>query len=356
MIYKLALKFRHALFDKGWRKQHDSEVPTICIGNVTVGGTGKTPHTEMILRFLDQDGDWASRNIAVLSRGYKRRSKGFQQVDMTSTAAFSGDEPLQIKKKFPGVTVAVDKDRVEGCDFLCHPDKLQTSKKGDRCYNKNFPPADLIILDDAFQHRSLKATVNIVLVDFNRPLSEDKLLPYGSLRDLPSRVRSADIIIVTKCPKYLSDQERAMSIESLKLGKDAPKVFFTTMEYCKPTGIFQQMDTRYIYSQRLILFSGIAQDTPLRNYLSDSYHIVKHLSFADHHTYSKADIKSIENAADKWPTAAVATTEKDAQRILDYPRMPRDLKTKMFQVPIRAVFFSEEEQKEFETTLLGLMK
>lgn len=356
MIYKLALKIRHAFFDKGWRKQYTCDVPTICIGNVTVGGTGKTPHTEMLLRMLLKNENWSGKNIAVLSRGYKRQSKGFQQVEVTSPAFFSGDEPLQIKKKFPGVTVAVDKDRVEGCGFLCHPETLEKSKKARRCRNIDIRPSDVIILDDAFQHRTLKASVNIILVDYNRPVYEDKLLPYGSLRDLPSRIREADIIIVTKCPEYLSDTEKTAFKDGLRLGDAPVKVFFTMMEYCKPTGVFPQMDSRYTYAKRLILLSGIANATPLRNYLSDSYQIVKHLSFPDHHSFTHSDMKSLIGTTEKWPTAAVATTEKDAQRLLDYPRIPRDLKSKMFQVPIRAVFFSEEEQKEFETTLFGLIK
>lgn len=356
MIYKLALKIRHAFYDKGWRKQHTSDVPTVCIGNVTVGGTGKTPHTEMILRMLLKDEYWGGKNIAVLSRGYKRQSKGFQQVEVSSPAFFSGDEPLQIKKKFPSVTVAVDNDRVEGCGFLCHPETLEKSKKARKCRNIDIQPADIIILDDAFQHRSLKASVNIVLVDFNRPVYEDSLLPYGTLRDLPSRIKAADIIIVTKCPEYLTEAEKVAFRDNLRLGDSAAKVFFTTMEYCRPEGVFPQMDSRYTYAKRLILLSGIANATPLRNYLSDTYQIVKHLSFPDHHTFTQSDMKSLIAATDKWQTAAVATTEKDSQRILDYPRVPRDLKSKMFHIPIRAVFLSEEEQKEFETTLFGLIK
>ena len=128
--YWLSLKLRHFFYDSGLRKVSSADVPTICIGNITVGGTGKTPHTEMLIRTLLQDEEWGSRSIAVLSRGYKRKTKGFQQVTSDGTALAYGDEPLQIKKKFPGITVAVDKSRTEGCDFLAHPDKLQTTKKG----------------------------------------------------------------------------------------------------------------------------------------------------------------------------------------------------------------------------------
>ena len=202
--YWLTLKARHMMFDCGIRKVNRTEVPSICVGNIAVGGTGKTPHTEMILRMLLSDDEWAYRNIAVLSRGYKRKTKGFQQVTLDGTAKEYGDEPLQIKKKFPYVTVAVDKSRKEGCGFLCHPETLQTSKKARRCLNKDVAKADLIILDDAFQHRSVKASVSIVLIDYNRPLFKDHLMPLGRLRDLPERIKAADIVIVTKCPSDLN--------------------------------------------------------------------------------------------------------------------------------------------------------
>ena len=136
--YWLALKIRHFMFDNGLRKVQKTEVPSICVGNITVGGTGKTPHTEMILRLLLEDQDWGNKDIAVLSRGYKRKTRGFQQVTSHGTAKEYGDEPMQIKSKFPNITVAVDKSRNEGCNVLCHPHTVNTSRKGRRCKDKNF--------------------------------------------------------------------------------------------------------------------------------------------------------------------------------------------------------------------------
>ena len=198
--YWLTLKVRHMMYDCGLRKVTSPEVPSICVGNITVGGTGKTPHTEMILRTLLSDSEWGLRNIAVLSRGYKRKIKGFQQVVADGTAKEYGDEPMQIKSKFPTVTVAVDKSRKEGCTLLCHPELVQTARKARKCRFKDFPKSDLIILDDAFQHRAIKPKVNIVLVDYNRPIFKDHLMPLGRLRDLPERIAAADIIMVSKCP------------------------------------------------------------------------------------------------------------------------------------------------------------
>ena len=359
--YTLTLRLRHFLYDKGLKKVRRADVPTICVGNVTVGGTGKTPHPEMILRML-LSSDWAGgRNLAVLSRGYKRRSRGFQQVMTDSPSAFSGDEPLQIKKKFPGVTVAVDKDRVEGCDLLAHPEKLQEGKRRlRRCKDKDFPSAGIVILDDAFQYRRLKATLDIVLVDWNRPVYKDKLMPFGRLRDLPSRLRAADIIIVTKCPHELDNWAKTSFAYTLGLPDFATStcsgtnakgkvqhVFYTTVDYDAPLPVFDDSDPRYVYSKRLILFTGIANDGAMRRYLCDKYKIVRRYRFPDHHRYSRADFARLSAAASKWPTAVLMTTEKDARRVADAKNIPPQLRERMFSLPIRAEFLSPAEKTIF---------
>lgn len=368
--YYLVLKIRHGMYNKGFiYKSHEAEVPTICIGNITAGGTGKTPHTEMLLRTLQISDDWAFRNVAVLSRGYKRKSKRFQQVVTGGTAGFYGDEPIQIKKKFPAVTVAVDKDRVEGCQFLCHPEMLETSKKAKKCVDKDFLPSDLIILDDAFQYRKLKASYNIVLVDYNRPINKDRLIPFGRLRDLPSRLRVADAIIITKCPHYMENSDREEFLKGLGYKNFNPdsceatnkkggvqKVFFTCINYQPLVQIYEEGDTRYIYSKKLILFSGIAKDTPLRCFLSDKYKIVKRFKFDDHHNYSGSDIKSIEAATKVNPTAVVATTEKDAQRLVDCKKVTRRLKERLFQIPIETAFLSKLEESVFSDSLIDALR
>lgn len=368
--YYLTLKVRHTLYDKGLRKSHEAEVPTVCVGNITAGGTGKTPHTEMILKALLRSDDWGMREIAVLSRGHKRRSKGFQQVDRRGTADFYGDEPLQIKKKFPGVTVAVDRDRIEGCHFLTHPEELKTSKKGRRCENKEFRPADVIVLDDAFQHRALKATFNIVLVDWNRPIYKDKLLPFGRLRDLPERLFKADTLIVTKCPVYLENWERIEWLRPLGIkdfdpdtcegtGRGGKKmtILFTSINYCPLEPVYpDEGNSRYVYSKMAILFSGIAKDTPLRRYLSDTYKIVKRFAFPDHYRYTSSDFKKIAAAAKEDPTAVVVTTEKDAQRVRDIKKVPDMLRERLFQVPIQVAFLTDREQEVFEEKMLSALR
>ncbi len=367
--YWLTLRLRNLFYDKGWKKSVKAEVPTVCVGNITVGGTGKTPHTEMILRTLLQSDRWGYSNIAVLSRGYKRTTKGFQKVPWNAAEAdMYGDEPVQIAGKLPIVTVAVDADRVEGCHFLCHPDELETSKKARRCKDKVIPKADIIVLDDAFQHRALKAAINIVLVDYNRPLQKDKLLPLGRLRDLPGRVKDADILIVTKCPSFLDEWEKGKWAESLHVSDYSPvtckgrsaggkeqTLLFTTVEYKPMEPVFEEADSRFTYAKRLILFTGIAKDNVLRSYLSDSYKIIKRFSYPDHHRFTKGDLRALGKAIKANPTALICTTEKDAARLKGNPKTTLEIKKRLFQVPIEVQFLTPEEKEIFESTLLGML-
>ena len=367
--YSLTLACRHALYNIGLFKSHKATVPTICVGNITVGGTGKTPHTEMILRMLLEDERWQDKNIAVLSRGYKRKSKGFQQVVVDGTAEDFGDEPLQIKRKFPQVTVAVDKSRKEGCMFLTNPELLQTSKKAARCLYKDMPKADIIVLDDAFQHRALKPDFSAVLIDYNRPVFKDHLMPIGRLRDLPSRLSAADALIVTKCPTYIDDEQRAawaadlglkefdpQTCEGIRSNGKRQKIFFTYINYDTPQAVYPEGDTRYLYAKRLILFSGIANDAPLRHFLCGEYKIVKHFNFPDHHKFTRSDIYSIRNASDTYPTSVIMTTEKDCQRVRDCKFVPGSLKDRMFHIPIKVGFLGDEDRNIFKSMLTSFLK
>ena len=234
--------------------------------------------------------------------------------------------------------------------------------------------ADVIVLDDAFQYRRLKADVNIVLVDYNRPVQKDKLMPWGRLRDLPSRLKAADILIVTKCPSYLDEWEKGKwakqlgvenystatctGVRKLRKGKEKVQtVLFTSIGYEPMVPVFpEEADSRFMYAQRLILFTGIAKDMPLRAYLSDKYKEVKRFSFPDHHKYTNGDIAKVARAVKEFPTACVATTEKDAQRIVDTKKVPETLRKRLFQVPINIQFLSPAEQEIFETTLLDLLR
>lgn len=366
--YRLILKLRHRLYDSGIRKVSRSPIPAVSVGNVAVGGTGKTPHTEMILRLLLSHSRWKGKNIAVLSRGYKRKTKGFQQVVTDGRAADFGDEPMQIKRKFPNVTVAVDKDRVEGCSFLADPGLLSTSKKARKCRNRDISRQNLVILDDAMQYRTLKPDVSIVLVNYSKSPYEDKLLPAGRLRDLPERIETADIVIVTKSPFYMDEWERSRKIASLRMRSYNPEtctavnrqgekqhIFFSGIRYCQPEAVFTDGDSRYTYSKKAILVSGIADDTPLVRYLSDSYKVVRRISFPDHHNFTDTDIRTICKAAAEHPTALIATTEKDSQRFLDCGNIPESIRQKMFYIPIKVDFIHDGEEERFISVLDSLL-
>lgn len=365
--YYLVLKARDRRWSKPGRKYSYAEVPTLSVGNVTVGGTGKTPHVEMILRLLQQSPEWCDKQLAVLSRGYKRDSTGFQQVTAEGSAAMYGDEPMQIKKKFPGVVVAVDKKREQGCDLLVHPEKLKGRKWAKKCWNREFPAANYIILDDAFQYRKLKTNRTVVLVDYNHPVQKDMLLPLGRLRDLPERIYDADAVIVTKCPAELEDDTRIAFVQELGFTEYRqstceavnPKghrqlILFTTVHYEPLAGVYSTSEPRYTYAKKAIVVTGIAKDGPLRAYLSDTYKITDRFRFPDHHRYAWKDITRIQGAVDKQPTAAVVTTEKDAQRLLDCTGMPQTLMERMFYVPISVDFLTDGEREVFTEFIISI--
>lgn len=370
LIYQKILERRHARFDRNPSLVQKADVPTICVGNVTVGGTGKTPHTEMILRMLLGSDAWKGASIAVLSRGYKRRSEGFQVVQPDCDASFTGDEPLQIKRKFPEVTVVVDKDRVEGCELLAHPGTINIHKGTKHSVCRDWPAADIVVLDDAFQYRRLKADLDVVLVDYNRPVSNDRLLPFGHLRDLKERVYLADVIIVTKCPEGMYEEEKLSFLADMSLEDYDPSkgtalyrkngaertitVLFTTIRYGNGIPVLDAGNSRYSYSKNIFLFTGIADDTPLLNHLSGKYKIAGHQKFPDHHRYVPGDFASMISFVRNNPTSAVFTTEKDAQRVREVKRLPAELAERMIMVPIEAGFLSPVDREIFESILASM--
>ena len=360
MIYKLILTLRDLRYRSG-KHSVKAEVPTICVGNITVGGTGKTPHVEMILRrLLGAEKLWSP---AVLSRGYGRRSRGFQHVTVETDPAFCGDEPLQIKRKFPLVTVAVDKDRVEGCSILAHPELAAGIRK---CRDKEFPASDIIILDDAWQYRRLSADLNIVLVAYDKPVTRDSLLPAGRLRDLKRRLYDADVVIVTKCPYALDEGEKLEYARLLGFdgwdpagaratrGTKTLTLLFTGISYCKPEPVFEAGDSRYTYSAKAVLLTGIADDAPLRMHVSDGCRIMEQLRFPDHHRFTRSDVRRMRAVMRRHPTACFLTTEKDAQRLRARKDVPQELQARLFHIPITVDFLSDGEREIFDKYLTTL--
>ncbi|MBR5856522.1 MAG: tetraacyldisaccharide 4'-kinase [Bacteroidales bacterium] len=338
--YWLALKTRHFLYDKNIIKGREFDVPVVCVGNITVGGTGKTPHTEMLIRMLA-----GKYNIAVLSRGYRRKTKGFRIASVNDTFREVGDEPLQIKQKFPNVTVAVCSNRVEGIE------KLLALPEGVKGEQQDSTKPELIILDDAYQHRKVKPSHSIVLINWSRPIFGDDLLPIGRLRDLPEQIKRANTVIVTKSPVAVEtdgiiDEERtalAVKAEEAKWRRnlhlrDDQKLLFSIINYCAPQPVFNSIgDSRYIYSGKAIYFTGIANDAEFRNNLVRKYKILDSLKFADHKNFSRLDVRQINSWASKNPTAVIFTTEKDSKRLLQCSALSQSVKSRLFYIPIETV-------------------
>lgn len=345
MLYRLILQLRKRRYDR-MKGVTILPQPVVCIGNITVGGTGKTPHTELVLRLLEEIPAWKGKKVAVLSRGYGRKSKGALVLDMSSTASQAGDEPRQIKRKFPDVDVVVCRDRIKAAG-IC--------------------PADIYVMDDGFQYRALKATLNVVLVDSNRPVWKDCLLPFGRLRDLKSRLSDADVIIMTKCVSEPSEAVKAdiagklgildFSVQTMRgISKSGrcQTLLFTGMDSLPLKSVFPEAESRYVYSAKSVAFSGIADDRGFLSHLRSISQLQASLRFPDHHSYTPSDISSIMKMVARYPTAVVVTTEKDAQRILNLESVPDTLREKLFYVPIEASFFSEESREAFADILARL--
>ncbi|MBP5210906.1 MAG: tetraacyldisaccharide 4'-kinase [Bacteroidales bacterium] len=323
--YYSVLKIRDTLYKTGKKKSYSFDVPIISIGNVTVGGTGKTPHTEMFIREYLRQG----KKVAVISRGYGRKTKQAIVVSERHTHIEVGDEPLQIKRKFPNVTVVVDKNRRQAIENLLNVDEKP----------------DIIILDDAFQYRKIKPSRQIVLIDYNRPVFKDSLLPLGRLRDLPERIGEADTVIITKCPPFMNQWEKEKCLQANRIPADKP-TYFTTVKYEEIQPIFpSEANNRFIYSQSVILITGIANGRLLKDYLLTLYTTLYHIEFGDHHKFGKADIGRIENMAERYPRTLILTTEKDAQRLVSNPYLTETIKQRLFYIPI-SVGFVENESSE----------
>ncbi len=331
LLYRLITDLRNLLYDKGILRSEAFDIPVICVGNITVGGTGKTPHTEYLISLLRNN-----FNIAVLSRGYRRKTKGFILAHPGSKVDDIGDELLQISRKFPETPVAADRDRRNGIKMIM----------------KEFPATDVIIMDDGFQHRGVKPGLSILLSDFNRPFTRDWLLPYGNLREKSSNSKRADIIIVTKTPGE-TGINRMKEIKDEMKNRPEQKVFFSRISYFSPEAVFTgntsvkpATELPEPSSASVWLVTGIASPGPLISYLENRYKEVIHLKFTDHHMFSENDLRKIE---DRWQTIKaenklIITTEKDAVRFKEFSNIGTYLKSFMFYIPVGVEFLKGEKQ------------
>lgn len=316
LIYGAVVTVRNKLFDKGLIKSKTYDVPVVAVGNITVGGTGKTPHIEYLSKLLSD-----KCRLAVVSRGYGRSTKGFLEVYPDSESHSVGDEPLQIKRKFSNVVVAVDEVRTDAIDKLLDGDV-----------------ANVFLLDDAFQHRYVKVGMNIVLVDYNRPLFHDMMMPSGRLREPRRNINRADIVVVTKCPKSLSEEIQSDFVARLHLNFNQP-VFFTTFSYGKLVPIDGNAPVNSIDGVSVLAVTGISQPERMYQYLRECGANVFTLEFADHHSFSEIDMHKIYDAYSDMVKGIVVLTEKDAVRLT--PDLLAELgNIPLYYLPVQVEFLS----------------
>jgi tetraacyldisaccharide 4'-kinase len=340
LLYGLAVGIRNLLFDWDLLPSEEFDLPVISVGNITAGGTGKTPHVEYLAELLKND-----FSIACLSRGYKRSTRHFIIADAASSAKMIGDEPRQMKQKYPEMTVAVDRRRVHGIKMLNQLPQLP----------------DVILLDDAFQHRYVKPGKSILLTDYNKLITEDFLLPAGRLREPASGRKRADIILVTKSPRHVKPIEMRNIAKSLITGFHQ-HLFFTTISYgeIKPVFPTGEAHTSDYFKQKkvpLVLLTGIADPRAIRTFarsISTKLHMI---TFPDHHSYNENDIGKLQEIVEitGHPDTLILTTEKDAMRLQGLD-ISDSLKKSLYYVPIRVEFLDERQKDEFNKIILNYVR
>jgi tetraacyldisaccharide 4'-kinase len=322
-IYGGIVWLRNWLYNKNYLKSIPFNFPLICVGNLAVGGTGKTPMVEYLIRLLKND-----FNTATLSRGYKRKTKGFGIAAENTTALEIGDEPMQFHKKFPDVTIAVGEERL-----VAIPQLLQDK-----------PETEVIILDDAFQHRQVKAGLNLLLTEYKDLYTRDLMLPAGDLRDVRSSAKRAEVIIVTKCKPGLTLEERNNIIAELKPAAHQT-VYFTAIEYSTPYHLFTKAEINFSQNADVLLVCGIANPNPLKEYLTARVRSYDMLRYQDHHIFDSDDLNDIKKQFDKIKSAEklILTTEKDGVRMQKFETELTH--SPIYVLPIRHSFLFDEAEK-----------
>jgi tetraacyldisaccharide 4'-kinase len=320
LLYGAVVWLRNYLYNKNIFKSASFNFPVVCVGNLAVGGTGKTPMVEYLIRLLQP-----RYHVATLSRGYKRKTTGFAIADEATTALEIGDEPMQFHQKYPGVTVAVGEERLVAIPQLLH----------------SRPQTGVIILDDAFQHRQVKAGLNILLTEYRNLYTRDLMMPAGDLRDVRSSNKRADIIVVTKCPGSLSVQERDELVKEIKPAP-SQSVYFTDILYAQPYHLFSRQPMNFTAETEILLICGIANPRPIKDFLAKQVHTYEMLRYADHHIFSISDLEDIQKqfAAIAATNKMILTTEKDAVRLQKFEKEIAHLPIGV--IPIEHAFLFEQ--------------
>ncbi len=335
IIYGFVVWIRNKLFDYKILKQYEFFTPIISIGNISVGGTGKTPHSEYLIRLLKD-----KFNVVLISRGYGRNTKGFVLANKDSTSETIGDEPTQIKRKFKDITVAVDNKRVRAINKILEDNETNT-----------------IILDDAFQHRYVKPGMNILLIDYYNPISKDHILPVGNLREPAKEKDRAHIIFITKSPKNIKPINRRIIEKDLDL-YPYQSLYFTTFNYGSPINIFNDNNIDLSFVDTFIVLTGIANPEPLYKYLKHfSENIIK-LKFYDHHKWTQEDFNKIKKKYEQTENEnkIIITTEKDYIRLIDsdFVEIIKDLP--IYYIPVEVDFLDQNKKKVFNKQIIDYVE
>ncbi len=334
-LFGLTISLRNWLYNKGFLKGYSFDLPVIAIGNLSTGGTGKSPMTLYLTKLLKED-----FRTAILSRGYKRKTKGLVLANQNSTALDVGDEPLLFKKKHPDITVAVRESRAEGI-----PELLM--KK---------PHLEVILLDDAFQHRSLQPGLNILLSDYHQPFYEDYLLPVGNLREWQSAYKRADVIVVTKCPPGLKKAEKQEIIQKIKPLANQ-KIYFSHLEYGYPYLFGLPTQTiSYHLDMHVMLLTGIANPESLEDYVLSNVAAVYRQYYPDHHYYSAEDLSNILQSFNNIESTnkIIVTTEKDAMRLALHQQWRNQHQLPIYVQPVQTAF-DEQTKMDFNANILSFV-
>lgn len=337
LVYGFITRLRNFLYDSHLLKPTTfDDLKTICIGNLCAGGAGKTPHTEYILKLLNGEYKTAS-----LSRGYGRKTTGFMEVLEDSIPEDSGDEPLQIKRKFNETFVAVSESRVRGVKKI----------------KEQYPDVDVIVLDDAFQHRKIKCGLTLLLTEFDNPFYEDSMLPAGRLRESAHGYLRADIIVVTKTPEHATAIDLKRVLKEIN-PRPYQNLYFSYLKYGKLFGMFDKTDSlnapQKLFRYKVLLLTGIANPTPILTYVKEYADGVLHKAYADHHNFTPAEINDIIQAFNsiEETNKIIITTEKDSVRLYTYSAQLKDLP--IFVLPIEVDFKNKTE--EFNEKITGYVR
>ena len=339
-LYGLGVGIRNTLFDLGILKSRSFDVPVISVGNITVGGSGKTPHVEYLIRLLHN-----KYRVAVLSRGYKRKTKGYILANENSTMSDIGDEPYQMHTKFKNVSIAVDRNRCNGIERITNDEPTKDT--------------DVILLDDAYQHRYVKPGINILLVDYHRLIIYDKLLPAGRLRESKEGKTRADIVIVTKCPKDL----KPMSFRVLSRAMDLfpyQQLYFTCLKYGDLHSLFNN-STRPLTdikpNEHTLLITGIASPEQMVEDLSPYCKNITSLKFSDHHQFNADDVEKINSTFAMMQTPRlIITTEKDATRLENIEGLSEEVRNSIYTLPVEVQVMLDQQEKFDEVILSYVQK